>query len=41
MSIDGWMDKEVVVCTHNAVSLSYKEEHIWVGSNETDDPKGY
>ena len=37
MSIDIWMDKEVVVHIHNGILLSYKKEHIWVSSNEVDE----
>jgi len=37
MSIDRWMDKEVVVHIHNGILLSYKKEHIWVSSNEVDE----
>ena len=28
MSIDGWMDKEVMVYIHNGILLSQKKEHI-------------
>ena len=35
------MDKEVVVHTHNGISLSYKKEHIWVSSNEVDETGAY
>ena len=41
MSIDRWMDKEVVVHTHNGILLSHKKEHIWVSSNEVDEPRAY
>ena len=41
MSIDRWMDKEVVVCIHNGILLSHKKEHIWVSSNEVDEPRTY
>ena len=34
MSIDSWMDKEIVVCIHIGILLSHKKEHIWVSSNE-------
>ena len=34
MSIDRWMDKEVVVHIHSGLLLSHKKEHIWVSSNE-------
>ena len=35
------MDKDVVVHMHNGISLSYKKEHIWVGSNEVDETGAY
>ena len=35
------MDKEVVVHKHNGILLSYKKEHIWVNSNEVDEPGAY
>ena len=35
------MDKEVVVYMHNGILLSYKKEHIWVSSNEVDEPSTY
>ena len=35
------MDKEVVVHIHNGILLSYKKEHIWVSSNELDEPGAY
>ena len=41
MSTDRWMDKEVVVYTHNGILLSHKKEHIWVSSNEADEPTTY
>ena len=41
MSIDRWMDKETVVSTDNGILLSHKKEHIWVNSNEVDEPKAY
>ena len=41
MSMDRWMDKEVVVHMHNGILLSYKKEHIWVSSNEVDEPSTY
>ena len=34
MSIGRQMDKKVVVCIHNGISLSYLKESIWVSSNE-------
>ena len=39
MSIDRWMDKEVVVHIHNGILLSHKKEHIWVSSDEVDEPR--
>ena len=41
MSIDRWMDKEVVVHIHNRILLSHKKEHLWVSSNEVDEPRTY
>ena len=41
MSIDRWKDKEVVVPMHNGILLSHKKEHIWVISNEVDEPRAY
>ena len=41
MSLDRWMDKEVVVYIHNGILLSHKKEHIWVSSNEVDEPRTY
>ena len=38
MSIDRWMDKEVVVHIHNGILLRHKNEHIWVSSDEVDEP---
>ena len=35
------MDKEVVVHIHNGILLSHKKEHIWVSSNEVDEPRTY
>ena len=35
------MDKEVVVHIHTGMLLSYKKEHIWVSSNEMDEPRAY
>ena len=34
MSVDRWMDKEVVVHIHNGILLSHKKEHILVSSDE-------
>ena len=33
------MYKEVVVPVYNGILLSYKKEHIWVSSNEVDEPR--
>ena len=41
MSINRWMDKEVVVHIYNGILLSRKKEHIWVSSNEVDEPRTY
>ena len=41
MSIDRWMDNEVVLSIHNGILLSHKKEHIWVSSNEVDEPRAY
>ena len=41
MSIDRWMDKEVMVHIHNVILLSYKKECIWVSSNEVDETGAY
>ena len=41
MSIDRWMDKEVVVHTHNEILLSHEKECIWVSSDEVDEPRAY
>ena len=41
MSINRVMDKEDVVHIHNGILLSHKKEHIWVSSNEVDEPRAY
>jgi len=41
MSIDRWMEKEVVVHTHNGILLSHKKECMWVTSDEVDEPRTY
>ena len=41
MSTDRWMDKEVVGYMYNGILLSHKKEHIWVSSNEVDEPRMY
>ena len=35
------MDKEYLVHIHNGMLLSHKKEHIWVSSNEVDEPKTF
>ena len=35
------MDKEIVVHIHNGILLSHKNEHIWVSSDEVDEPRTY
>ena len=35
------MDKEVVVYIRNGILISYKKEHIWVSSNEVEEPRSY
>ena len=39
MSIDRWMDKEVVAHIYNGILLSHKKEHIWVSPDEVDEPR--
>ena len=41
MSIDRWMDKEVVVYIHDGILHSHKKEYIWVSSDEADEPGTY
>ena len=41
MSIDRWMDKEVVVHMHNGIILTYNKKHIRVSTNEVDEPRAY
>ena len=41
MSIDRWMDKEVVEHIHNGILLSYKQGCIWVSSDEVDKSRAY
>ena len=41
MSINRWVDKEVMVHNFNGILLSYKKEHIWVSSTEVAEPKAY
>ena len=35
------MDKETMIHMYSAILLSHKKEHIWVGSNEVDEPRAY
>ena len=35
------MDKEAVVRICNGMLLGHKKEHIWVSSNEVDEPRTY
>ena len=35
------MDREGVLYIHNGILLSHKKEHIWVSSNEVDEPRAY
>ena len=39
MSNDRKMDKHVVGHIYNEILLNYKKEHIWVSSNEVDEPR--
>ena len=41
MSTGRRMHKEVVVHKHSEILLSYKNESIWVSSNEVDEPEAY
>ena len=41
MSISRWMNKEIMVCIHDGILLSYKKELIWVSSKEVDEPGTY
>ena len=41
MSIDRCIDKAAVVHIYNEILLSHKKEHIWVSSNEMNEPKAY
>ena len=38
MSIDRWMDKEIVLHIRNGILLSHQKEGIWVNSSEMDEP---
>ena len=35
------MDKEAVEHIYNGILLSHKKGHIWVSSNEVDEPRAY
>ena len=35
------MDKEAVVHIYNGILLIDKKEHIWVTTNEVDEPRAY
>ena len=35
------MDKETVIHVYNGILLSHRREHIWVSSNEVDEPRAY
>ena len=41
MSINRWMDKESLVYIHNRILLSHIKKHIWVNSNEVDEPRAF
>ena len=41
MSIERWMDKEVVVHIYNGILLSHKKEDLSVSFNEVDEPRTY
>ena len=41
MSIDRWMDKEVVVHIQNGILLSHKMEHSKINSDEVNEPRTY
>ena len=41
MSIERWVDKEVVIHIYNGISLNHKKECISVSFNEVDEPKDY
>ena len=40
-STDEWTIIEVVIYIHNEILLSRKKEHLWVSSNEVDEPRTY
>ena len=35
------MDKENLVHKHNGILLSHKNQHIWINSDEVDEPRTY
>ena len=39
MYIHEWTDEEIVVHIFNGLLLRHKKEHIWVNSNEVDEPR--
>ena len=41
MSIDRWMDREIAVHVHNGILLGHKNECLWVGSDEVNEPRTY
>ena len=41
MSTDRWKDKEAVVRIYDGILLSHKKGHIWICSNEVDEPRAY
>ena len=41
MSIDRWMNKEVVVYIYSEPLLHHKKAWIWVRCNEVDEPRAY
>ena len=41
MSIDRWMDKEVVLHIYNGILCNCEKECIRVSSNEVDEPRAY
>ena len=41
MSINSWMDKDIVVLIYKRILLSHKKECIWFSSNEVEEPRAY
>ena len=41
MSINRWMDKEVVVHMHTHRLLSHEKDSIWMSSDNVDEPRTY